>query len=118
MDTLTDRFRRPVRDLRWSVTDLCNFLCTYCMPKELFGKDHEFLPRGELLSFDEISMLVALFVERGVEKVRITGGEPLLRKDLEKLIGMLRSIDGARDLTLTTNASLLARKARRLGRVG
>jgi cyclic pyranopterin phosphate synthase len=88
------------------------------MPKEVFGKDHEFLPRGELLSFDEISMLVALFVERGVEKVRITGGEPLLRKDLEKLIGMLRSIDGVRDLTLTTNASLLVRKARSLAAAG
>jgi GTP 3',8-cyclase len=118
MAVLTDKFQRPVRDLRLSVTDRCNFRCTYCMPKELFGKDHEFLPRGELLSFDEISMLVALFVERGVEKIRITGGEPLLRKDLEKLIGMLRSIDGVRDLTLTTNASLLARKARSLAAAG
>jgi len=118
MAVLTDKFERPVRDLRLSVTDRCNFRCTYCMPKELFGKDHEFLPRGELLSFDEISMLVTLFVERGVEKVRITGGEPLLRKDLEKLIGMLRSIDGVRDLTLTTNASLLARKARSLAAAG
>jgi len=118
MAVLTDKFQRPVRDLRLSVTDRCNFRCTYCMPKEVFGKDHEFLPRGELLSFDEISMLVALFVERGVEKVRITGGEPLLRKDLEKLIGMLRSIDGVRDLTLTTNASLLVRKARSLAAAG
>jgi cyclic pyranopterin phosphate synthase len=118
MADLTDKFRRPVRDLRISVTDRCNFRCTYCMPKELFGKDHEFLPRDELLSFDEISMLVGLFVDRGVEKVRITGGEPLLRKDLEKLIGMLRSIDGVEDLTLTTNASLLVRKARSLAAAG
>ncbi|MDP9145842.1 MAG: GTP 3',8-cyclase MoaA [Actinomycetota bacterium] len=118
MAPLTDKFRRPVRDLRISVTDRCNFRCTYCMPKELFGKDHEFLPRHELLSFDEISFLVGLFVDRGVEKVRITGGEPLLRKDLEKLIGMLRSIDGVEDLTLTTNASLLVRKARSLAAAG
>jgi cyclic pyranopterin phosphate synthase len=88
------------------------------MPKELFGKDHEFLPRDQLLSFEEISMLVGLFVERGVEKVRITGGEPLLRKDLEKLIGMVKAIDGVEDLTLTTNASLLTRKARSLAAAG
>jgi cyclic pyranopterin phosphate synthase len=88
------------------------------MPKELFGKDHQFLPREDLLSFDEISQLVGLFVERGVEKVRITGGEPLLRRDLEKLVGMLRSIDGVEDLTLTTNASLLVRKARSLAAAG
>ena len=118
MAVLTDKFQRPVRDLRISVTDRCNFRCTYCMPKELFGKDHVFLPRDELLSFEEISILVAVFVERGVEKVRITGGEPLLRKDLEKLIGMLRSIDGVEDLTLTTNASLLVRKARGLAAAG
>jgi cyclic pyranopterin phosphate synthase len=84
MTALLDRFQRPVHDLRISVTDRCNFRCTYCMPKELFGKDHEFLPRDQLLSFEEINHLVRLFVERGVRKVRITGGEPLLRKDLEK----------------------------------
>jgi GTP 3',8-cyclase len=88
------------------------------MPKELFGKDHEFLPRDQLLSFEEIGHLVALFVDRGVTKVRITGGEPLLRKDLEKLIGMLQAIDGVDDLTLTTNASLLTRKARSLAAAG
>jgi cyclic pyranopterin phosphate synthase len=88
------------------------------MPKELFGKDHEFLPRDQLLSFEEINMLVRLFVERGVRKVRITGGEPLLRKDLEKLIGMLDAVDGVEDLTLTTNASLLTRKARSLAAAG
>jgi cyclic pyranopterin phosphate synthase len=118
MTALADRFRRPVRDLRISVTDRCNFRCTYCMPKELFGKDHEFLPRDELLSFEEIKHLVGLFVERGVEKVRITGGEPLLRKDLEKLVGMLRAVEGVEDLTLTTNASLLVRKARSMAAAG
>ena len=115
---LIDQYRRPVRDLRISVTDRCNFRCTYCMPKELFGKDHQFLPREELLSFEEMASLVNLFVERGVTKVRITGGEPLLRKDLEKLIGMLKAIDGVDDLTLTSNASLLVRKARSLAAAG
>jgi cyclic pyranopterin phosphate synthase len=115
--SLVDRFQRPVHDLRISVTDRCNFRCTYCMPKELFGKDHVFLPRDELLSFEEIDLLVRLFVERGVRKVRITGGEPLLRKDLEKLIGMLDAV-GVEDLTLTTNASLLTRKARSLAAAG
>ncbi len=118
MSSLTDRYRRPVRDLRISVTDRCNFRCTYCMPKELFGKDHEFLPRDQLLSFEEMVRLVELFAERGVRKVRITGGEPLLRKDLEKLVGMLKSVDGVDDLTLTTNASLLVRKARSLASAG
>jgi cyclic pyranopterin phosphate synthase len=118
MTVLRDQFRRPVHDLRISVTDRCNFRCTYCMPKELFGKDHQFLPRDLLLSFEEITALVRVFVERGVEKVRITGGEPLLRKDLEKLIGMVKAIDGVQDLTLTTNASLLVRKARSLAAAG
>jgi cyclic pyranopterin phosphate synthase len=118
MSDLLDRFQRPVHDLRISVTDRCNFRCTYCMPKELFGKDHVFLPRDQLLSFEEIKHLVDLFVERGVRKVRITGGEPLLRKDLEKLIGMLAAVDGVEDLTLTTNASLLVRKARSLASAG
>ncbi len=118
MAVLTDQLRRPVRDLRISVTDRCNFRCTYCMPKELFGKDHVFLPRDQLLSFEEITKLVHLFVERGVSKVRLTGGEPLLRKDLEKLIGMVAAIDGVEDLTLTTNASLLVKKARSLAAAG
>ncbi|MGA8039317.1 MAG: GTP 3',8-cyclase MoaA [Acidimicrobiia bacterium] len=118
MTPLLDRLDRPVRDLRISVTDRCNFRCTYCMPKELFGKDHEFLPREQLLSFEEITALVGLFTARGVEKVRITGGEPLLRRDLEKLIGSLSAIDGVEDLTLTTNASLLVRKARVLASAG
>ena len=114
----TDRFDRPIRDLRVSVTDRCNFRCTYCMPKELFGKDHEFLPRTDLLSFEEIAVIVAAFVERGAEKVRITGGEPLLRKGIEDLIAMISGIDGVRDLTLTTNGSLLVRKAESLAAAG
>ncbi len=118
MKDLVDRRGRPIRDLRISVTDRCNFRCTYCMPKELFGKDHQFLPKDDLLSFEEINTLVTLFTERGVEKIRITGGEPLLRKDLEKLIGMLSAVDGVGDLTLTTNASLLVRKARGLASAG
>jgi cyclic pyranopterin phosphate synthase len=112
MTALTDVFQRPMRDLRISVTDRCNFGCTYCMPKEVFGKDHEFLPRVDLLTFEEMITIARAFVERGVEKVRITGGEPLLRKGIEKLVGMIRSVEGVQDLTLTTNASLWVRKAR------
>ncbi|HLF44473.1 MAG TPA: GTP 3',8-cyclase MoaA [Acidimicrobiia bacterium] len=118
MTALTDVYQRPIRDLRISVTDRCNFRCTYCMPKEVFGKDHEFLPRGDLLTFDEMTLIARTFVERGVEKIRITGGEPLLRKGIEKLIGMIRSVDGVQDLTLTTNASLLVRKAQGLAAAG
>ncbi len=114
MPDLTDKFQRPVRDLRISVTDRCNFRCTYCMPKEIFGKDYEFLPRDDLLSPDEMVMVAETFVARGVEKVRITGGEPLLRKGIEDLIARLSVIDGLGDLTLTTNASLLQRKAQEL----
>ncbi len=108
---LVDRLSRPVRDLRISVTDRCNFRCTYCMPKEVFGKDYEFLRRDEILSFEEITRITEVFVDRGVEKVRITGGEPLLRKGIEALIESLASIGGLADLTLTTNGSLLERKA-------
>lgn len=118
MPSPTDRFDRPIRDLRISVTDRCNFRCTYCMPKELFGKDHEFLPRTDLLSFEEIAVIVAAFVQRGAEKVRITGGEPLLRKGIEDLIAMISGIEGVRDLTLTTNGSLLVRKAESLAAAG
>src|SRR5213080_4072947 len=101
MDVL-DTLRRPLRDLRISVTDRCNFRCTYCMPKEVFGRDYAFLPRTELLTFEEITRLARIAVGLGVEKIRLTGGEPLLRKDIESLIAMLREIDGLRDLTLTT----------------
>jgi GTP 3',8-cyclase len=107
MNSLTDRLGRPMRDLRLSVTDRCNFRCTYCMPKEVFGRDFAFLDRSALLTFEEIARLAAIFVRLGVEKIRITGGEPLLRRDLERLIAMLRPIQGLRDLTLTTNGSLL-----------
>src|SRR5687768_1640113 len=102
-----DQFNRPLRDLRVSVTDRCNFRCPYCMPRELFGPDHAFLPRAELLTFEEITRLVRVFVGLGVRKVRLTGGEPLLRKDLHVLIEALHGIDPTLDLALTTNGSLL-----------
>ncbi|MGB8362178.1 MAG: GTP 3',8-cyclase MoaA [Acidimicrobiia bacterium] len=118
MPPVTDLFDRPLRDLRISVTDRCNFRCTYCMPKEVFGPGYEFLPRDQLLTFEEITAIVRQFTDRGVSKVRITGGEPLLRKGIEDLIGMIAGIDEVTDLTLTTNASLLARKAKTLARAG
>jgi len=112
---IRDRRQRLLRDLRISVTDRCNFRCTYCMPKEIFDRDYAFLPQAELLSFEEISRLASIFVAQGVEKLRLTGGEPLLRKDLPTLIRMLSALrrrDGqALDIALTTNGSVLARKA-------
>ena len=104
---LTDTLRRPLRDLRISVTDRCNFRCVYCMPREVFGPGFQFLPRAQLLTFEEIARLARLFVAQGVQKIRLTGGEPLLRRDLERLVGLLAAIDGLDDLTLTTNGSLL-----------
>ena len=92
MSSVLDRRSRPLRDLRISVTDRCNFRCTYCMPKEIFGRDYAFLPRAELLSFEEITRLARLFADQGVTKVRLTGGEPLLRRDLERLVAMLADI--------------------------
>jgi cyclic pyranopterin phosphate synthase len=119
---VADRLQRPLRDLRVSVTDRCNFRCTYCMPKEVFDKSYRFLPHADLLTFEEITRLARLFIEHGVEKVRLTGGEPLLRKDIERLIEMLARLqtrDGRPlDLTLTTNGSILARKARSLAAAG
>src|SRR5512146_546908 len=112
-----DTLHRPLRDLRVSVTDRCNFRCVYCMPKEVFGRDHPFLERRELLSFEEIARLARVFRGLGVEKIRITGGEPLVRRDLERLIEMLAAIEGL-DLTLTTNGSLLAQKAKLLADAG
>jgi GTP 3',8-cyclase len=112
-----DSLNRPLRDLRISVTDRCNFRCVYCMPKEVFGHDYRFLPRRELLSFEEIERVARVFVGLGVEKLRITGGEPLLRRDLEVLVGQLAGL-GDLDLTLTTNGALLARKARTLADAG
>ncbi|MEX0864760.1 MAG: GTP 3',8-cyclase MoaA [Acidimicrobiia bacterium] len=114
----TDLYDRPVRDLRISVTDRCNFRCTYCMPREMFGPDHEFLPRDQLLTFEEIASLVRVFASRGVTKVRITGGEPLLRKGIEDLVGMIAGVEGIDDVTLTTNGSLLSRKAGALAQAG
>jgi GTP 3',8-cyclase len=114
-----DALNRPLRDLRISVTDRCNFRCTYCMPKEVFGADFQFLPRADLLSFEEITRLARIFVDQGVEKVRLTGGEPLVRRDIEKLIAMLTSIPGLADIALTTNGSLLTpQKARALKDAG
>jgi cyclic pyranopterin phosphate synthase len=113
-----DTFHRPLRDLRISVTDRCNFRCTYCMPKEVFGWDFPFMPRAEILTFEEIERLARIFVAHGVQKIRLTGGEPLLRKDIEHLIAMLRPIEGLREITLTTNGSLLARKAQALRDAG
>lgn len=106
----TDRLGRPLRDLRISVTDRCNFRCTYCMPKEIFARDFEFLKREELLTFEEIARVAKIFVQCGVEKIRLTGGEPLLRRDIPRLIEMLARTRGLRDLTLTTNGSLLTKE--------
>ena len=119
---LGDALGRPLRDLRISVTDRCNFRCSYCMPKEVFDKHYDFLPQSSLLSFEEITRTARLFVAHGVRKIRLTGGEPLLRKNLEVLVAMLaalRTPDGdALDLTLTTNGSVLARKAQALKDAG
>ncbi len=102
---------RPLRDLRISVTDRCNFRCTYCMPKEVFGADYTFLPHAALLTFEELERLARVLVDLGVEKIRLTGGEPLLRRNVERLVSFLARIDGLRELTLTTNGALLAAKA-------
>jgi GTP 3',8-cyclase len=112
-----DTLGRGLRDLRVSVTDRCNFRCTYCMPKDVFGPDYAFLPRSEVLSFEEITRLARIFKDHGIEKIRLTGGEPLLRRNLERLIEMLAKLGGL-DLTLTTNGSLLAKKARSLAAAG
>ena len=112
-----DTLGRPLHDLRISVTDRCNFRCVYCMPKEVFGKDFQFLPRAEILTFEEIERLVRIFVSLGVHKIRLTGGEPLVRRDLDRLVEKLAKI-GDLDLTLTTNGSLLSQKARALAAAG
>src|SRR6266480_1756306 len=108
---LADTLARPLRDLRISVADRCQFRCTYCMPREVFGRDFAFLPREQLLTFEELTRLAQVFVGLGVRKLRLTGGEPLLRRDLEKLVSMLARIDGIGDIALTTNGALLAGKA-------
>ncbi|HTR58050.1 MAG TPA: GTP 3',8-cyclase MoaA [Casimicrobiaceae bacterium] len=114
---LADVRGRRLRDLRVSVTDRCNFRCVYCMPRDAFGRDYPFLPHAELLTFEEIARLASVFKAHGVEKVRLTGGEPLLRKNVERLVEMLAAVGGL-DLTLTTNGALLARKARELKAAG
>jgi cyclic pyranopterin phosphate synthase len=118
----TDTLGRPIRDLRISVTDRCNFRCTYCMPREIFGRDYEFLPHDQVLTFEEITRLARIFVGLGVEKLRITGGEPLVRRNLPDLVAMLGAIrrpdGGDIDLTLTTNGSALRALARPLADAG
>ena len=118
----TDTLGRPLRDLRISVTDRCNFRCSYCMPKEVFDKDYAYLPQQSLLSFEEITRIARQFISLGVQKIRLTGGEPLLRKNIEVLVAQLsqlRTLDGTPlDITLTTNGSLLARKAQALKDAG
>ena len=115
--SVLDTLARPLRDLRISVTDRCNFRCVYCMPKEVFGRDYRFLPRRELLTFEEIERVSRVLVELGVHKLRITGGEPLLRRDLEVLVGRLAAL-GELDVTLTTNGALLSQKACALADAG
>ncbi|HEY7061343.1 MAG TPA: GTP 3',8-cyclase MoaA [Chloroflexota bacterium] len=115
---VVDARQRPLHDLRISVTDRCNFRCTYCMPKEVFGRDFQFLPSAQLLTFEEITRIARIFTGLGVEKIRLTGGEPLLRRDLERLVAMLAAVKGVRDLTLTTNGSLLPQKAQSLADAG
>ncbi len=115
----SDRFDRPLKDLRVSVTDRCNFRCVYCMPKSVFNKDYKFLPKSDLLTFEEIERMVQASAELGVTKIRLTGGEPLVRRDLEQLISKVRNVPGITDVSMTTNASLLTRdRARSLRDAG
>jgi cyclic pyranopterin phosphate synthase len=117
--TITDLMNRPLRDLRISVTDRCNFRCVYCMPKEVFGPSYPFIAREETLSFEEITRLARIFAQHGVHKLRLTGGEPLVRREIERLVAMLAELDGIDDIALTTNGSLLSpKKARALNDAG
>ena len=115
---MKDMFDRPLRDLRISVTDRCNFRCTYCMPAEIFHEKYQFLQRQKLLTFEEITRLTRIIVQQGAVKLRLTGGEPLVRQEIEKLIGMLNTIDGVEDIALTTNAYLLPEKAHLIKEAG
>ncbi|MGQ0613532.1 MAG: GTP 3',8-cyclase MoaA [Planctomycetaceae bacterium] len=116
--TLADKLGRLMRDLRISVTDRCNFRCPYCMPSEIFGESYEFLPRDQILTFEEIARLARLFLDRGVRKLRLTGGEPLLRQELPRLVAMLARMPGVEDVSLTTNGVHLAGLARELASAG
>jgi cyclic pyranopterin phosphate synthase len=118
MDPIVDRLQRPLRDLRISVTDRCNLRCGYCMPREVFGRDFAFLDRSELLSFEEIERIARLAAGEGVRKIRLTGGEPLLRRDLPRLVQMLARIEGIEDLALTTNGTALSTHAQPLAEAG
>jgi len=118
MTTVRDNLQRPLRDLRVSVTDRCNFRCTYCMPKEIFGDDYTFLPKQELLSYEEMTRLIHLYAKLGVKKIRLTGGEPLLRKDLHLLIEQISAIEGIEDIALTTNGLLLHKYGEQLFKSG
>ena len=115
---IQDTFKRPLRDLRISVTDRCNFRCTYCMPAEVFGEGYKFLPREALLSFEEIERLARVIVRLGAVKLRMTGGEPLVRQDIEQLVAMLAPIEGVDDFAMTTNAYFLPQKAQALKEAG
>jgi cyclic pyranopterin phosphate synthase len=113
-----DTLSRPLHDLRISVTDRCNFRCMYCMPRSVFGRDYEFLPHDQLLTFEEIARLAKNFVDLGVRKIRLTGGEPLMRRELETLIAMLAEITGAKDLAMTTNGSFPLQRVQSLKEAG
>jgi len=115
---ITDKFGRLLKDLRISVTDRCNLRCTYCMPKEIFGDDYQFLPREQLLDFEEITRVAKAFAQLGVEKIRLTGGEPLMRRNLDQLIDKLTKIEGIEDIALTTNGIFLPRDAKKLKEAG
>ncbi|MGO2987555.1 MAG: GTP 3',8-cyclase MoaA [Staphylococcus saprophyticus] len=114
VEQITDKLGRPIRDLRLSVTDRCNFRCDYCMPKEIFGDDFVFLPKDELLTFDEMVRIAQVYTQLGVKKIRITGGEPFLRRDLDKLIYQLNQLEGVEDIGLTTNGLLLKKHGQKL----
>ena len=115
---IQDKLGRPIRDLRISVTDRCNFRCDYCMPKEIFGDDYTFLPKDELLTFEELTRISKIYAQLGVKKIRITGGEPLLRRNLYKLVEQLNLIDGIEDIGLTTNGLLLKKHGKNLYQAG
>ncbi|MCG2139726.1 GTP 3',8-cyclase MoaA [Staphylococcus epidermidis] len=117
-EVIQDKLGRPIRDLRISVTDRCNFRCDYCMPKEIFGDDYTFLPKNELLTFEELTRISKIYAQLGVKKIRITGGEPLLRRNLYKLVEQLNLIDGIEDIGLTTNGLLLKKHGKNLYQSG